>query len=193
MAAPYSPVSHRGCEGGPGMHRAGTRNAAHHAGKPRRNEPRDPCLHHRMLPAHGCSGGSHYPCALVFSNEDGRRREDVGSGLLRDDGCRFTHAANGAIEKSNWMHGTASPPESAARPSRTRPCRDAGSRTMSVAGERYQGYQAAIRTAGGRMAPAASNMRGISTSCAAFRAAQSRLVRDRITRDSCRYRAQYCQ
>ena len=89
--------------------------------------------------------------------------------------------------------GAEFPLDSAALPLGMRLCRDAGNWAMRLPSIRYQGYQAAERTVGGRKAPAASDMHGISVYCATFRAARSRSLRFQITRDSCCYRAQYCQ
>ena len=98
-AAPYSPISRRCCEHGPGMCRAGVRDTACPCGKvpaeqvagyrvpigercstcrqhrPRPTELAEPCRLHRMPPAHECSGERHYPCGSRFANED-RRRTD---------------------------------------------------------------------------------------------------------------------
>ena len=82
------------------------------------------------------------------------------------------------------------PPYSVARPSRRRPCGDTGNRAMRVRGA---ANRTAERTPRGRKADAAPDIRGISVSCVAFRAARSRLLWFQITRDNCRYRAQYCQ
>ena len=69
------------------------------------------------------------------------------------------------------------------------PCRDTGSRAMNLPGARYRGYRVGERLAGGRKGRNASDMRGISVSCAVFRAVRSGFLRPRITRDNCRYRA----
>ena len=92
-------------------------------------------------------------------------------------------------ENANGCTGTACPPDSAAHLPRMRPCRDAGKRAMKLPGVRYRGYRAADRPPGGRKGRTASDKRGISMSCAAFRAARSRSLRAQITRDNCRYRA----
>ena len=147
-----------------------------------------PCRLHRMPPAHERSGDRQYPCGSRSANEDRRGRENAGSGPLRGGRGRLT-SPMGSVKKSNWMQGTAVPPEAAAHPPRMRPCRDAGTRAMSIGDTRYRGYRAAERTRGGRKAPAASDRRGISVSCAKFRAARGRSLRFQITRDSCCYRA----
>lgn len=96
---------------------------------------------------------------------------------------------SGPLENANGCKGTACPPDSVEHPSGMRPCRESGSPAMSVPAKRYQGYRAAGRTPGGRKVPAAFERHEISTSCVAFRAARSRSLRPRITRDSCLYRA----
>ena len=187
------------CGKGSAERAAGSRIASgERSSTPRRHHPRpatalaDPCQRHGMPPAHECSGDRHYPCGFRFANEDKRRRENAGLGPfaapIADKRCRSAPLTN-AI----GCQGPTFPSDSAAHPSRTRPCRDAGNRAMSDPGARYQGYQAAEGTPGGRKVPAASDMRGISASCVAIRAVRSRLLRFRITRDSCRYRAQSCQ
>ena len=145
----------------------------------------DPCRLQGMPPTHEFSGDRHYPCRFRFANEDRRRRENAGSGLLRGGDRRLT-SPMGAIKKSNWTQGTAFPPDSAAHSLRMHPCRDTGNRAMNVQRARYQ---AAERAPGREKDRSGSDMRGISVCCAAFRTARSRSLRFQTTRDSCRYRA----
>ena len=93
-------------------------------------------------------------------------------------------------ENANGCTGTACPPDSAAHPSRTRPCRDAGNRPMRVPGA---GNRATERHSGGRKGRTASELRGISSGCVAFRAARSRSAASRITPDNFRYQERTCQ
>ena len=85
------------------------------------------------------------------------------------------------------------PIESLAHPQRTRPCRDAGNYAMSVPGACISGISGGRTDPRWRGGPCGVRYtREQSVSCGAFRAARSRLLRFWITRDSCRYRAQYC-
>ena len=142
--------------------------------------------------SHECSGDRHYQSGSRFAKEDRRRRENAGSGPLRG-GSRRLMAPRGAIEKSNWTQGTAFPPESVAHPLRMRPCRDTGNRTMGVPSARYQGYRAAKPIPFGRKGRKASELRGISVSCVAIRAARDRPIASCFAHDNFRYRASNCQ
>ena len=142
-----------------------------------------------MPPAHECSGNRHYPSGSRFANKNGRRRESAGSRSVAAASADYRRQP-APLKNANGCKGTAWLPDSAAHPARMHRCRDAGNRAMSV---RVSGNRAAERPQGGRKAPAASNWRGISGSCAAFRAVQGRPAATRITPDNCRYQEQSCQ
>ena len=188
-----------------------------HGGELRRNEPRglvsrsanDPrpagaVIHVRRRACRSLSasryaaGVMNVPGIGIIHARSGRLLRTGGEGRTQGRGpvaaaTSDKRRRSAPLENANGRRGTACPPDSASHPSRMRPCRDAGNRAMNVAGARYQGYQAAERTPGVGKVPVASDMTGISISCAAFRTARSRSLRVQITRDSCRYRAQYCQ
>ena len=56
-----------------------------------------------MPPAHECFGDRHYPCGSRLANEDKRRRESAGSGLLLRGGDRRRASPIGAIGKCKWL------------------------------------------------------------------------------------------
>ncbi len=101
-------------------------------------------------------------------------------------GARRQASPLDGIDKGNWTQATAFPPDSVAHPRRMHPCQDAGNRAMSVPGA---GNRAAKRGLGGWRRRTASDMRGISVSCAGFQAGRSRLLRPATAPDNCCYRA----
>ena len=188
-----------------------------HAGQSRRNRSQglesgsasdfrqaDPItlLRRRCLPIHAggtaCRPRMNVPADGIIAAGPGSLMKTGGEGRTQGPGSfagatADKHRRSAPLENANGCEGTACPPDSGAHALRKHPCRDAGNRTMSVPGARYQRYQGEERISGGTKGRRSSDLRGRSTSCAVLRAARSRSLRVWITRDNCCYRAQYCQ